>query len=328
MPDPAAQTPNNKFRFMSLPCELRTKIQRFATIKPDGYIGQADDDGVNCALGAKLSLNKAFISADPFDHFHFPAGCRHPLHEKKQIFRDFREYRCVNLLLTCRQMYEEVTCLFFKENGFELRDAYDMIQFFLLIGPYRVNLIQKLRLYYNINLTVEDFQALFEHRHISKTFYQKLELEYLDNDEPSSDIVRVLNHLKSCKNVKDFDLVYRLQVPGHYFSFAKAAYLGYDLGFAGQWSGQSMQWNVHTEYVLEKLRQDNGEHTSNIIDVGQAVFTANDLAYDVAVFLGREEDFKICASILGLACIAHAENCIENTAVGQNRIMDAAHFEG
>jgi hypothetical protein len=329
--DNITQVPQQISSFMRLPRELRDKIYGFAAIKPDGHIGQIDEDGVACGLGA-VHLHKD-LPSDPSDHFHFPSGCRHPIHEKKQIFQDFCDYRCVNFALTCRVVYTELSTVFFKGNGFELRDAYDLKQFLLLVGPFRSSLIQRIRLFHHIKLKVEDFQDVFDPAWVdSLTFYHMLEQEYLDDDEPGSDLVRVLKYIKTCDNIKNFELVYRFEVPGEYFSVAKEGTTGYILNYAHCWFGESMKWEVHTENVLKKLRQDKGDdkgddkeadkNADEEIYVELADFKANNLTKELATVQFDEGELDQYSFALMSACIAHAENCIEWAGDVENRVMD------
>jgi hypothetical protein len=305
------------FPFMTLPYELRKKIYRFAAIKPDGYIGQANTDGVECAIGAQApELMTAYSLAGLDNDLHFPSNCRHPSHEKEQLFQDFRLYRCVNLALTCREFYAETTAVFFKENGFELCDANDMMQFLFLIGSYRANLIRKLRLLYDINLNVDYFENILQKRRVSgKIFYQNLELQYLTDDVPNSTFVNVLKLIKTFQSLKGFELVYRLKVPGNIFDPIKDGNVGYISNYNRLWFGESFQVDVHTENVLEKLRQDNGKLTHNVVDVLLASVTANDLAEHVNTIVAGKNFLRFLSGILVGACVAHAESCIEYAGV-------------
>lgn len=338
MSNTVIKIPDNIFPFMNLPCELRQKIYRLIALKSDGYIGQADRGGVKCAMGTAQANFRAAISANFSDDLHAPFGCLHPIHEKQQILKDFRDYRCINVALACRQMYNEITEVFFEGNGFELRDAYDLMQFVLLIGTPCMSLIRKLRLYHYIDLQTEDLQAIFEDPGVGdRTFCDLLATNYLDDDQPGSAIVQVLKYLKSCNNLKDFELAYRLEVPGDYFSIIRATSDYYNAAegtnanylpnYKHNWLGETMQWSFHTKNVLEKLRQDNGERTNEIFNVEATCFSTNELAEEIATALGRRKMFfGYYAQAMSAACLNHAETCIESTAHGQNRIMEAPHF--
>ena len=61
MSDDIAKISDQIFPFMKLPYELRHQIYRFAAIKPDGYIGEVDDCGMERAVGAQQAQIKSMI---------------------------------------------------------------------------------------------------------------------------------------------------------------------------------------------------------------------------------------------------------------------------
>ena len=311
------------FPFMSLPKELRRKILGFVAVKQDGYIGEPSEGGVDCALSFQRSgINMPASAAQPVT-FHFPTGCLSPVHMKQQISQDFRKHRCLNIASTCQQMFAEVTEAFYKDNGFEFRDPVTMFQFLCSLGPDRTGLIKKFRLGYDIDLTLDDLGYLFQRFGVDyKGFYQLLEEDYLD-DAPGSNLVRAFNYVKACKNIRKFELVYRLNMPGDFFRVAGApdarclllAYAGYRLG-------ECQLMELRTGDVLEKLRQDDGERTNQIFNVSVGKFSTTGMMEDIARMMGRRaEDFSVYLDRVVTACLAHSENCIENTAVGGNRLM-------
>ena len=304
---------------MDLPRELRKRICWFAAVKPNGYIGQADDNGVNCALGAQATGIPAVLAAERPDGFHFPSGCRHPSHEKSQMSQDFRDYRCLNIALTCRKMSEDVDEAFFMGNGFELRDAQHMLQFLRLIGDERASLIRKFSVFYNINLMAQEVQDMFDFSDY-KGFYYLLEQDYLDDDGPTSDIVRVMQYVKTKNNIQKFDLVYRLEIPIDYFMVSKEPNFAEILSSFGFWKGESKQWQLYTKNILEKLRQDNGVGTNRIINVEEGSFWSSDIAEKIAVILGVPGILQPYYRTMALACFNHAETCIENSDTSGNRI--------
>jgi hypothetical protein len=336
MSNALARIPDQVFPFMSLPFELRQNVYRHAAVKRNSYIGQADKHGVRCAIGRAQSSYfhsahadfQTSIANNLSEEIHEPVGCLHPIHEIKQIHQDFLDYRCVNLALSCSQVHKELTEVFFKDNGFELRNGRDLMEFFLLIGNPCMNLISTLRLYHNINLSNDDFQATFGQLIDRKTLKSILEIDYLVDDTPASPIVQVLKFLQSCKTIKNFDLTYRLEVPGEFFNDVEAAgtseVLDYALAFAHDWLGKSMQWDIHTKSVLEKLRQDNGVRSTELIKVEKSAFTPNLLACEIAVVLDEKELFlEEYAGAMAKACLNHAETCVESAGFGRNRIEEA-----
>jgi hypothetical protein len=322
--DDIAQIPDKGSPLMNLPYELRRKIWGFAAIKPDGYIGQADDNGVTCGVGVEVARSGEISLND--EYHHFPHGCRHPAHEWTTILQDYRDYRCSNLALICRQTNVEVSEVFFRKNGFEFRDAHNLICFFSMIGLHNNQLVQKVRLHHNITINKDNFPTIFGATGIGcKTLYLIFEQEYLGQDESTSALVSVLKSLKSWDKIKDFQLVYRLNIPGSCFNVARSADTGILLDIEHYWRGENMQWEIRTKNVLEKLRQGKNGSTTSPIAVELDFFTANALADAVATTFGRRHRyFVLYADVLIDACLAHAEDCIEETAAGQDRIMDAA----
>lgn len=316
MADSAPFVPAGVFPFPSLPFELRDKIYRYAAIKCDGYIGEADPNGVECGLDNEAnSTTWDCPLASKLDFavsFHFPSGCRHPIHEKEQLGKDFRDYRCANLALTCSWIYEEVTNIFFKENGFELRDVHSMFMFFATIGMHRVQQIPRLRLYRNIELDIDLYETMFERNGVdTRALYQTLEQEHLNDDEPGSLLVRMMAFLKACFNFQKFDLVYRFEVPGGCFDVVRAGLVS--------WSGETFKWDMQIDNFFEKLRQDVGEGTDQIFHIDSDIKT-DSFAKAVAQATDLRDLHGLIAHIVRRACVAHAENCIENSSVGGNRI--------
>jgi hypothetical protein len=337
MSNVVARIPNQAFPFMRLPVELRQNVYRYLVIKPDSYIGQFDKHGVSCAIGqaqaniynahAFANFSTAIAMATSFEEVHEPVGCLHPTHELKQIHQDFHDYRCINFALTCRQVNEEIREVFFKENGFALQAGQDLMQWFLLIGNRSMNLITKLRLFHYIDMSKEDFQVIFGDLPCSATFHSLVENNYLQDDAAGSAIVQVLSFIQRCKNIKDFELVYRLEIPGHFFADEEAAetsiVLDELLFYAHHWVDKNMQWDVRTKNVLEKLRQADGVRALEVIRVEGAAFERNLLADEVAMIVNERDLFSEYAGALGRVCINHAESCIESAgARGRNRIME------
>lgn len=331
MPNEISPVLCDKSPLMSLPRELLKKICEFLTAKPNGYIGRADDCGVECALGAEAVERAleaqangawALLANGGPDGFHFPSDCRHPSHEKNQMAQDFRDYRNLNLARTCRQMSEDVEEAFFQENGFELGDAQHMLQFLRLIGDKHASLIRKFTVFYNINLKVEDVQNMFTFRH-ARVFYYLLEQDYLDDDGPTSDIVHVMKYIKTMNNIQNFNLVYRLEIPQDYFMVSKAPNFANILHSFGFWQGESKQWESCMKNVLEKLRQDSGVGINGTIDIQESSFWSSDVAEKMAVILGVPGVLQPFYRAMALACINHAETCIEWSDTTGRRIMPA-----
>ncbi len=322
MSDTPVTTHGQIFPFMRLPYELRHKIYRFAAVRPDGYIGQADKRGRECIIGKLQATFQALIPHTVFDKIHAPTNCIHPDHEKKQLAKDFRIYGCLNLAGVCRQMHEELTTVFFESNGFELRDASAFIAFVVEIQPVRTNLIRDIRIYHTITLNMEDIEAIFgQFGGVSwETFYCLLEDNYLDQETSCSALLHVLKALRSFNNLQHFDLAYRLEVPAKYFHIWNPMNANYIIKHADSWRGQPMQWDLHTKNVLQKLRQDRKARQEQPIAVEVEQLETNDLTNEVATASGCEQlFFDVYADAMVDACLSHAEECIEDIIQNRNR---------
>lgn len=281
-----------------LPEEMLWSIVCAAAIKPDGYIGQAREGGVECTLAAGTTNYDTFQLpyTAAHNHSHFPKGCRHPDHEKTQLLHDFRQYRSINLALTCKKIYGYVALVFFGENGFELRDASDVLPFFDMVGRHS-ELVEKIRFYHELQFHEHHFHQLFGPDGIhQKRVYRIFEEYYLDDNEPVTNFVNALTYLKTCNNIKDFELVYRLDFPAQYFHVDRIDHVGFAPD-GSYWFGEDMHWVVHVKGVLEKLRQDNGEYTNQVLAV-RASSSMNGLAQAVGEAWGLENDFGFCVGLM------------------------------
>ncbi|ERF75544.1 hypothetical protein EPUS_08449 [Endocarpon pusillum Z07020] len=322
---PIATLPEKFFPFLSLPYELRNRIYHFVAVRPDGYIGQADNQGGECTIGRIQARLQAHLPKTVFDKIHVPINCLHPDHEKMQLAKDFRNYGCLNITHVCRQMHKEFTPVFFERNGFELRDASAFIAFVVKMQAVHTSLIRKLRIYHTITLNTDDIQAIFgQLGGISgDTFYCLLEDNYLNDATSCSALLHVLRALiESCNSLQQFDLVYRLEVPAEHFHVLNALNTPYITQHAQSWRGEPMRWDLHTKNVLQKLRQDEKMRQDDPIAVEVEEFKTNDFTNQVATASGRRQlFFDVYADAMTEACLSHAEELIED--VVQNRTKEA-----
>jgi hypothetical protein len=190
-----------------------------------------------------------------------------------------------------------------------------------------MNLVSKLRLFHYLDLSKIDFQVVFGDLPSPAAFLGLIENNYLHDDEADSAIVQVLKFLRSCMNVRDFELVYRLEIPGDFFSDEEGAetsnVLDDLLFYAQDWVDKPMQWDIHCKNVIEKLRQDVGVRAEEVMRVETTAFKTNLLADEVALIVNEHDLFLEYAVALGQGCINHVETCIEFAGAGGNsRIME------
>ncbi|KAF7503695.1 hypothetical protein GJ744_003373 [Endocarpon pusillum] len=319
---PIATLPEKIFPFLLLPYELRNKIYHFVAVRPDGYIGQADNRDRECNIGENQARFQAHVPKTVFDKIHVPTNCLHPDHEKKQLAKDFRNYGCLNITRVCSQMHEEFTPIFFERNGFELRNASAFIEFVVQMQAARTNLIRKLRICHTITLNKDDIQEIFgQLAGVSgDTFYCLLEDNYLEDETSCSALLHVLRGLKSFNSLQEFDLVYRLEVPAEHFHISNAINAGYITQHAQNWRGEPMQWDLHTKNILQKLRQDDEKmRQDDPIAVEVEEFKTNDFTNQAATASGRRQLFDDYADAMTEACLSHAEELIDDVVRNRTR---------
>ena len=78
-----------------------------------------------------------------------------------------------------------------------------------------------------------------------------------------------------------------------------------------------------TQNVLEKLRQDNDEGVGEVINVEPLAFSSTGIGEKIAEILDLHGILTPYFRTMERACLSHAENCIENTAIPGNSIWDA-----
>jgi hypothetical protein len=250
-----------------VPREIRNRIYFFVGVKPESYIGEADVKGVKCIQGLYNAGKAAFGAA--VEDSHFSSDCRDPVHEDTQIIMDFGKYRYLNFALTCRTIYQEFTEEFYFQNGFEFHHAH-ALNYFLESVPFGYReCLRKIRFVYRTTFRTEWSANNFQQNALisAQSFKENLWTDHLDW-QSQQDIKYCVTLLRSSFDVKDFELIYRFDIPGVVFNTAVSnhpAKFAHALDYKHVWHGEPVRFNVCMKPLDKTLDNLNAEEKAEMI---------------------------------------------------------------